>query len=195
MNQPLDTRQQRLLLQLARRVIVAILETGKSPTLPAPEDEPRLREPGAAFVTLTKAGQLRGCIGSLVAVEPLWDSVRRHAENAAFQDPRFSPLAADEAQAVHIEISVLSAPEPLTCADPAELLALLNREHPGLILSDAAGGRATFLPQVWEQLPRAEDFLAALCRKAGLAPDAWRRGGLTYQRYGVQHFEEGEATA
>ena len=116
--------------------------------------------------------------------------MRGNAVSAALHDPRFEPLSAGELTEVRIEISVLGEPEPLPYSNPAELPALLARDRPGLILSDAAGHRATFLPQVWEQLPRPEDFLAALCRKAGLAADAWRRGGLNYQRYSVHHFEE-----
>ena len=154
------------------------------------KDDPALNAPGAAFVTLTQKGVLRGCIGHLQAVGSLWDSVRGNAINAALHDPRFPQLAASELAGTRIEISVLSAPHPLVCTDTNELVRVLAGERPGLILEDGRGHSATFLPQVWEQLPEPVDFLAALCRKAGLPSDAWRGGALRFQRYGVQHFEE-----
>ena len=184
----LNREQQARLLAMARASIARALRVGAAEV--AGTDDPAFAAKGAAFVTLTKGGRLRGCIGSLRAVESLADSVRGNAVSAALHDPRFAPLSAAELAEVRIEISVLGEPEPLPNNDPAELLAILNRERPGLILSDAAGHRATFLPQVWEQLPRAEDFLAALCRKAGLPAGAWKTEALRYQRYSVHHFEE-----
>ena len=186
----LDARQQDALLALARSAIARAVGATGTREQAADTDDPRLNAPGAAFVTLTQKGILRGCIGHLQAVEALRDSVRNNAINAALHDPRFPPLAAAELAATRIEISVLSAPQPLVCADADELLRVLAGERPGLILTDGSGHRATFLPQVWEQLPNPVDFLAALCRKAGLPPDAWKGGTLRFQRYGVQHFEE-----
>ena len=113
-------------------------------------DEPVFREKRAAFVTLTRNGRLRGCIGTLLAVESLGDSVRHNALNAALRDPRFAPLAAAELPEIRIEISVLDAPAPLVYRDSEDLLSQLQAERPGLIL-EADGHRATFLPQVWAQ--------------------------------------------
>ena len=189
----LNTEQEAKLLALARAAIARAL--GVEGTDAPPADDPAFAAKGAAFVTLTKGGRLRGCIGSLQAVESLAESVRGNAVSAALHDPRFAPLTAAELAETRIEISVLSEPEPLPYGDTAELLAILDRDRPGLILSDGAGHRATFLPQVWDQLPNPADFLAALCRKAGLSPDAWRCGGLRFQRYGVRHFAEGEEAA
>lgn len=186
----LDARQQDALLALARSAIARAVGAAGAGDQATGRDDPVLNAPGAAFVTLTQRGNLRGCIGHLQAVEALWDSVQNNAINAALHDPRFPPLAASELAATRIEISVLSAPQPLVCADADELLQVLAGERPGLILEDGCGHRATFLPQVWEQLPEPVDFLAALCRKAGLPPDAWKDGKLHFQRYGVQHFEE-----
>lgn len=146
------------------------------------------------FVTLTIDNQLRGCIGSLSAEESVAEGVARHAVNAAFRDHRFSPLSQDELARVAIEISVLSEPQELSYAGAADLLHKLRPGIDGVILSR---GRqcATFLPQVWEQLPRPDDFLSQLCLKAGLAPEIWRSIAVTIMTYQVQHFSEQDSPA
>lgn len=175
------------LLSRARNAIRARLG------LPADEAEPvhpALTAPGATFVTLHDArGALRGCIGCLQAWRPLEDDLRANAEAAAFRDPRFAPLSAAEwAAGVQVEVSLLDAPEPLPrVRSEAEALALLKPGVDGLIF-EWQGHRATFLPQVWEQLPEPAAFLAALKRKAGLAADFWA-GDVELSRYGVRSFE------
>ena len=191
----LNPKQQQALLALARGAIAHVLHAGHG-AWAAAQPEPLLhdavfQEKQAAFVTLTKRQALRGCIGSLVVVESLAESVRRNAINAALHDPRFPPLTLQELDSVHLEISVLSRPVPLAYTDTAHLLQQLKPGVDGLILEGPGGRRATFLPQVWRQLPKAADFLSALCRKAGLAADAWKKDGISYQRYQVQSFEEG----
>jgi AmmeMemoRadiSam system protein A len=138
---------------------------------------------------LHQHGELRGCIGSLVAEEPLVEDVRRNAKNAAFRDPRFSPLNSGELDEVDIEVSVLTDPVPLDYKDGADLAARLRPNIDGVIISQGRA-RATFLPQVWEQLPEPADFLAHLCRKAGLPMDAWQDGSLAVSTYQVQCFSE-----
>jgi AmmeMemoRadiSam system protein A len=147
-----------------------------------------LERPGAAFVTLTQGGELRGCIGSLEAWRPLRADVQANALAAAFDDPRFPPLRADELDRTRIEVSVLSAPEPLEFADRADLLARLRPGVDGLILH-TRGHRGTFLPQVWEQLPTPELFLAHLVRKAHLPAGYWS-DDVRIDRYTVTAFEE-----
>ena len=196
--QLLTTRQAQALLAYARQEIAQALHTREGTgqaAQPGPLlEEPVFQEKRAVFVTLSKRQALRGCIGSLLAVESLRESVRRNAINAALHDPRFPPLTLEELGSVHIEISVLGAPQPLTCKESSELLQQLEPGLDGLILEGPGGRRATFLPQVWKQLPEAADFLSALCRKAGLPMDAWKKGGIeggiAYQRYRVQSFEE-----
>lgn len=131
-----------------------------------------LLAPAACFVTLEKNADLRGCIGSLQATRPLVLDVVGNANAAAFSDPRFDPVQAEELSALHIKISLLSAAEPLTARSESELLDLIRPGIDGLILEDGKH-RATFLPSVWEQLPQPQDFLAHLKRKAGLAPNYW----------------------
>ena len=141
------------------------------------------------FVTLTLNKQLRGCIGSLISDEPIRTGVRRNAINAAFHDPRFAPLSAADFEKVKIEISILSAPQRLNYRDGDDLLEKLRPGVDGVIVrKDHAS--ATFLPQVWEQLPEKHDFLSHLCTKAGLAADAWRQTRLEISTYQVQHFSE-----
>ena len=142
------------------------------------------------FVTLTIKGELRGCIGSLEGREPIVDGVRHNAVNAAFHDPRFRPLGRQELDKVTIEVSILSEPQPLAYTDGEDLLGRLRPGTDGVIIRKGYAS-ATFLPQVWEQLPDKEEFLTHLCLKAGLAPDAWRRGDLEVLTYQVQYFEEG----
>ena len=172
------------LLSRARNTIAAALGLARQPE----PEHPALASAGATFVTLhDAAGELRGCIGRLEAVVPLEDDVRRNAAAAAFGDPRFDPLQAHEWQGLRIEVSLLDAPEPLPATPTrAEALRHLRPGVDGVIL-EWFERRATFLPQVWQQLPEPEDFLAALLRKAGLPPDFWA-ADLKLQRYGVCHF-------
>jgi len=156
----------RLLIALARAAIAA--EFGAPwPASPRPV---WLDESAATFVTLTLHGRLRGCIGSLEAHCSLYDDVTQNARAAAFGDPRFPPLAADELPAVRIEISVLTAPQPLQFSSEEDALRRLRPGIDGVILQ-YGGTRATFLPQVWEQLPEPHEFMARLKQKAGLPAD------------------------
>jgi MEMO1 family protein len=158
-------------------------------------DHPALREPGATFVTVRAAGgELRGCIGRLTPERALADDVRRNAEAAATRDPRFPPLQPQDWAGLQVEVSLLSAPEPLPRAGSlAEAAAALDPGVDGVIL-DTAGRQATFLPQVWEQLPDPSDFLDALLRKAGVPPGRWP-GDITLQRYRVRKFERATLAA
>jgi AmmeMemoRadiSam system protein A len=174
-----------VLTRLARAAIVQ--RFGEGIPEPAPR-EPWLAEPGAAFVTLTIAGELRGCIGSLEAWRSLHDDVTANARAAAFRDPRFAPVSPEEMARVSIEVSVLSAPEPVPFASEAAALAALRPGVDGVIFA-ASGRRATFLPQVWEQLPEPALFLAHLKRKAGLASGYWG-SDVELWRYTVAAFDE-----
>ena len=129
-----------------------------------------LKQPGATFVTLTKNGELRGCIGSLESVRALGEDVAANALGAAFRDPRFPAMTPAEWPQCRVEVSLLSAPKPLRFADEADLFRQIEAGSDGLII-ECDGKRATFLPQVWEDLPQKRDFLAHLIRKAGLPPD------------------------
>lgn len=183
----LNDAERRVLLKLARSVLVARL-TGSSVERPEAVS-PALSQKQGCFVTLHKHGQLRGCIGTIEPVTTLLAGVENNAVNAAFKDPRFSPLKSEELPEIEIEISVLSVPEPLLYNDAEELKSGLVPGVHGVILS-GGGRRATFLPQVWTQLPDKEAFLAHLCRKAGLAGNAWKSGSLEIQTYQAEYFSE-----
>ncbi|MGZ5209166.1 MAG: AmmeMemoRadiSam system protein A [Sulfuricurvum sp.] len=136
----------------------------------------------ATFVTLTLHGQLRGCIGSLVAHRPLIDDLISNAQSAAFHDPRFRPLTAAEFEAIKIEVSLLSEPKLVTYANQAELKSLIHAGVDGVILR-LGDYQATFLPQVWEELSDFESFFAHLGMKAGIGNDplAYHPEIYTYQ--------------
>jgi AmmeMemoRadiSam system protein B/AmmeMemoRadiSam system protein A len=180
--------ERKLLLELAKKSLAAAAGGEKAPAVPAGISE-NLRQPRACFVTLTIGGQLRGCIGSLLPEEPLADAVVRRARSAALEDPRFSPVRPDEAKRIHIEISVLSLPRPLEFKSPEELLARLRPGVDGVVLS-VGPGQATYLPQVWKEIPSKEDFLGSLSRKAGLSESAWRSPEAKVETYQVEAFEE-----
>ncbi len=188
----IPTRVGQALVQVARRTLQERFglspDAAEAPRLEA-MDHPALQVKAGTFVTLTLDGRLRGCIGSLVGHEPVIEGVRHNAVNAAFNDPRFPALSAQELPRVRIDVSVLTPPQRLPYEDPEDLTAKLRPHIDGVILRKGFCC-ATFLPQVWEQLARPEDFLAHLCRKAGLAADAWRNSKLEVEVYQVQCFEE-----
>lgn len=171
---------------LARARAAIACELGyTSTTVP---DLPALSEPGATFVTLTRDGRLRGCIGTLEAARSLRDDVDRNAIGAAFRDPRFPPVSRDEFADLRIEVSLLTEPELMTFRDESDALAQLRPGLDGVILS-SGGRQATFLPQVWESLPDPRDFMTQLKRKAGLRDDFWS-ADVTLARYQVRKFKE-----
>ncbi len=147
-----------------------------------------LEAPGATFVTLRHRGDLRGCVGTVSAQRPLADDVRLHALAAAFRDSRFEPLQVEEFAQLEIEVSLLEPALPLAAATEAQAHAALRPGIDGVIL-EWRGRRATFLPQVWEQLPQPREFLGALKRKAGLAADFWAED-LRLSRYRVRKFAQ-----
>lgn len=177
----------RILLPLARGSIAEAL--GRHYPLPD-HDEPWLDEPGATFVTLTRDGALRGCIGSLEARRPLREDVRANALNAAFRDPRFPPLASREWPDIRVEVSLLAPPELLPVESEQEAWDKLRPHVDGVIL-EYGPYRSTFLPQVWEQLPEPDRFLAHLKMKAGLPWDFWAPQ-IRLARYTVQKWKEPE---
>lgn len=174
---PLTAEDKKFLLDLARKSVEYYLENWK--IMPLPEKLPEIfRKKRGCFVTLQKHGELRGCIGNIGPDLPLDEAVIKNAVSAAFQDPRFPPLEKEELNEVKIEISLLSLPKRLEYKDAEDLLSKLSHKDGVIIEKDKQG--ATFLPQVWEQLPDKKEFLKQLCRKAGLPRDAWQEGMTVY---------------
>jgi AmmeMemoRadiSam system protein A len=185
----LTEEEGKLLVETARKTIKKALFNPQDKSEPDPASFPKLQERRGTFVTLTINGVLRGCIGHIVPQETLIEGVKVNAMNAAFRDPRFGPLSQTEFQNVRVEVSILTAPKPLPYTDANDLLAKLRPGTDGLIIRKGYH-QATFLPQVWQQLPNRKDFLTHLCLKAGLARDAWAHEQLEVHTYQVQAFEE-----
>lgn len=187
----------RTLMLLARTALAEHLG------VPAPTDDsvdgiiagnPWLRRRGACFVTLTEHGRLRGCIGTLEAYRPLGRDVVAHAVDAATHDPRFAPVDAGEYPMLDVEVSVLDEPSPMDVRSRDELERALRPGVDGLVVSDGSGRhRATYLPQVWEQLSDPHDFVSHLLGKAGLSPRLdWRNGEIRCERYGVTVYTDAD---
>ena len=189
----LNPKQGQVLVRLARSTIMEKLGQRipdvESLTLNHALAEKIFNQKAATFVTLEMNDQLRGCIGSLLATQPLAADVRQNAESAAFHDPRFAPVSLDEMDRIQIEVSVLTPPQPLNYVDSNDLISCLCPQVDGVIIQKGMAS-ATFLPQVWQQLPEPEDFLTHLCRKAGLDGYTWRDAALKVSTYQVQYFKE-----
>ena len=177
----LEAGHGRTLLELARRSMEHGLVHHEALPVHLDALPPALAEPAATFTTLRLHGELRGCCGTLEASRPLATDVAWSAFRAAYRDPRFDPVREDEVDVVRLEVSVLSAPEPLPVTGEADLLGKLVPGIDGLVIDDG-GQRATFLPKVWESLPEPRMFLAALKTKCGLPADYWS-DRFRFERY------------
>jgi uncharacterized protein len=185
----LPADHQALLLRLARQAVERAAAGQPGPELQLEDLPAALRAPQATFVTLTRHGELRGCIGALQASLPLAEDVVVHARAAATEDFRFYPVRPEETSGLEIEISILSDPVPLEYQDADDLIAKLRPGIDGVILASGLH-RATFLPQVWEKVPQPHQFLDLLCEKAGLPRRAWHTGHLEVLTYQVGSFQE-----
>ena len=185
----LTSDERSILLKLARQAIEAAAKRQALPALDLASLPAALAEQGASFVTLTRHGELRGCIGALEAYQPLAEDVREHAVAAATEDYRFPPVREEELPELEIEISRLTPSQPLDYSQPGDLPGLLRPNLDGVVLRDG-WRRATFLPQVWEKIPDPEDFLANLCYKMGVSADLWRHKKLNVSIYQVEEFHE-----
>ena len=177
----------RILLPVARAAIAR--ELGHDHPLRDPAAD-WLREPGASFITLKLDGRLRGCIGTLRAHRALLDDVRANAVAAAFRDPRFKPLSVDEFAATELELSLLSALEPVVFSDERHALAQLRAGVDGVVF-EYGHHSSTFLPQVWDDLNDPAEFMSHLKYKAGLPPDFWDPQ-VRLSRYTVTRWRESD---
>jgi len=202
----LTPQQQSYLLSLARRTLENYFVGGRAMDPHSPitvgdklggDDKTgdgndigdELKDKRGTFVTLSKNGELRGCIGHIEPVQEIYKDVIENALAAAFEDTRFQPLSADELPEIKIEISVLTEPRELKYSSADDLLAKLTPLRDGVIIRKGSRG-ATYLPQVWEGLSNKEEFLSSLCQKAGLSPDEWRSAGLQVFTYQAEVFGE-----
>jgi len=180
----LNEEQKRRLIDIARQAVTAAVARDPAPNLAT--DDADLREPRGAFVTLKKAGQLRGCIGYIEPHAPLIEAVADNAESAALRDPRFTPVTPEELPDISIEISALT---PLESVEDVEEIEVGRH---GLVISRGPN-RGLLLPQVpvewgWDR----EEFLEHTCLKAGLPPEAWKQNGTELLRFEAEVFCEEE---
>ena len=187
--QQIENKDRDFLLKLARKTIE---KKAKNNILTSEEINnlsPILKEKRGCFVTITKNSNLRGCIGYILPVLPLYKAVIDNAYNAAYSDPRFSPVTFNKIKELHLEISVLSVPSRLSYDGKEDLLKKLAPLQDGVIIKKGFKS-ATFLPQVWEQLPVKENFLTHLCVKAGLNSNEWITDALEVETYRAEVFED-----
>lgn len=179
----------KVLLNEAREAMAAAVCGEHPPVFSLASFSEVLQSPGASFVTLTKMGDLRGCIGAIEPYQPLVLDVREHAVAAALHDFRFPPVSKDELQQIEIEISRLTVPQPVVYSDPRDLLNKIQPHVDGVIIRSGFR-RATFLPQVWMKIPEPDQFLNHLCIKLGVSSDWWCHNLLDVSVYQVEEFRE-----
>ena len=185
--------EQKYLLSLSRRSIQKYLKDGslliiEQDSLPSDF----LRDKRGVFVTLTINNELRGCIGNLEPEKPIYQAVIDNSLAAAFYDPRFPPLTIPELAKAKIEISILGPLKKLQFSAAGQFVNYLKQKKPGIFIKKGFN-QATFLPQVWLELPKPEEFLQQLCLKAGLDRNSWQDLGLEIYEYEVEKFQEADS--
>lgn len=186
----LSIEHHRVLLHAARESVSFGMKTGRPAVVDASLYDEPMREHRATFITWKRFGELRGCIGGLEATRPLIEDVVLHAFAAAFNDPRFPPVAVHELLDLRASISILSPHEVMTFKDEDDLLAQIRPGVDGLLLEDPAiNARGTFLPVVWESIPDPRAFMMHLRRKSGLPDDYWS-DTLRLSRYTTEIIED-----
>lgn len=175
----LSEQQKNGLLNYARRILANIVK-GEKKDKENPADPDFIKKAGV-FVSLHKSNELRGCIGYIEPIATIWDAVYENTISSAERDYRFSPVAPDELSEIKIEISILTPPKQCRLND--------IKPNDGLII-ESGGNKATYLPQVWEQLPDKNEFLSSLCLKAGLNKDCWQDEATNFYKYQAIVFSE-----
>lgn len=186
-DESLDADEQEYLVNLARVSIEFYLKEKKGPKIDVDTVPKKLTEKKGCFVTLMKAEELRGCMGHIFPQVPLYECVIENAVSAATSDPRFSPMTYDELDDINIEVSVLSVPKQLEFSSADDLLSRITPLEDGVVITYGFH-KATYLPQVWEQLQDKEQFMESLCEKGGASSDCWKRSGVKIETYQAEVF-------
>lgn len=181
--------EQKKLLEISRQTLLFYFEYGKKNEIEPKKLNKKFLEKKATFITLTLGDQLRGCVGNILPKFPLYKDIINNSLSAAFADPRFPNLEKDELNNTKIEISVLSKPKRIIFDSTEDLLKKIKPFEHGIILQSSFH-QATFLPQVWEDLPDKRDFLTNLSIKAGLSANDWCNPKVEYFYYIITHFSE-----
>jgi AmmeMemoRadiSam system protein A len=189
MSEQLNQNEKEILLKIARDALSEAVAHKSLPKIDLASLSQKLQTEGASFVTLTIHDQLRGCIGTLEAYQPLALDVQEHAIAAALQDFRFPNVKPVELPIIQIEISVITPKTHLSYENTSDLLTKLRPNIDGVVLQDGFR-KATFLPQVWEKLPDPKQFLSHLCLKMGAPADLWQKKALDVYVYQVEEFHE-----
>lgn len=176
-------------LVIARNSIKSHLDGSAIDKASILQQYPHMSIPKATFVTLTLHGQLRGCIGSLIAHRSFIDDLISNSLSAAFQDPRFTPLTIDEFNKIKIEVSLLTEPKLVDYSNTVDLKSKIHAYEDGIVIR-LGNHQATFLPQVWEELSDFESFFAHLGIKAGIGNDPLAHHPEVYT-YQVEKIKEG----
>ncbi|MGM0622616.1 MAG: AmmeMemoRadiSam system protein A [Campylobacterota bacterium] len=177
--------QRSLLHQIVRQAISCKFENKEFDDTPYAHNK-ELQEQKACFVTLELDGNLRGCIGSLIAHRTLLQDLVHNAQSAAFEDPRFAPLTPQEFERLDIEISVLTTPQELPYTDIDDLRQKIIPHTHGVIIKQNSA-QATFLPSVWQQLPGFDLFFSHLCQKAGLGSNCLEKKPQIYTYEAIKY--------
>ena len=185
----LSPDQKTCLLKLARQALTDYFDKGEKTKIDIDKIDSLFLKPAATFVTLTKKGDLRGCIGNLIAKKPLYEDIVNNALLAAFGDSRFPQVKKEELADIKIEISILSEAKPYQYDSADSLLKQIKPRKHGVIIQKGFY-QATYLPQVWDDLPDKIEFLESLCQKAGLPKDAWQDNDCEILCYKVLNFSE-----
>lgn len=176
------------MLRLARKSL-AERTAGRELDIPEMDVPGTLLTNRGCFVTLSRAGELRGCVGHVLPQMKLYLAVAHNASAAGFHDRRFEPVSPQEIPEIEIEVSVLSDLQAVGSGDPARILSVLQPNVDGVCLK-AENQLATFLPQVWEIFPGKEEFLSRLCEKAGWSPQTWKNPKVSFWKYQVVAFSD-----
>ena len=188
--------QQTYLLNLARQSLGYYFETGESLSVDESQVDADLLHKRGTFVTLTKNGELRGCIGHIEPVQAIYKDIIENALSAGLEDTRFVPVKSEELNDIEIEVSILTEPEELKYNSTEDLLNKLRPLVDGVVIEKGRLG-ATYLPQVWEGWSGDEvkaEFLSSLCQKADLPADEWQTGSLKVFTYQAEVFHEPHIT-
>lgn len=188
-DETLNTDEQKQLTTLARTTLESYIKDKKIPKVNTDTLPQRLTEKKGCFVTLKKDNQLRGCIGHISPKEPLYKCVIENTISSALNDPRFKQVTYQELNDIKIEISILSIPKSLKFTSPDDLISRLTPLKDGVLLNYGFH-KATYLPQVWEDLPDKKEFLTSLCTKSGAPPDCWKEDNVKIETYQAQVFSE-----
>ena len=185
----LNSKEKEFLLKLSRQTLEEYFVAGKKIEIDEKKVPKNLRQRRATFVTLFKNNELRGCIGQILPKFPLYKDIINNSLSAAFSDTRFPQLKYEEVKELEIEISILTVPKRIIYDDIEDLLKKIKINEYGLILQSGFS-QATFLPTVWKESPKIEDFLTNLALKAGLAPNAWKNPETEFFYYRTGSFKE-----